>query len=120
MSTTAAREATIGEAEQLVGAAEDVMQTILAHGKAVTQNGRAIDDHQVLAQRIAYAATELRAARELVSYAQRAGAAGHGSAELESMAVAFAAEIVQKLRSQIEASPESFGVDEATLRQKLS
>src|SRR5215203_1056386 len=33
--------------------------------REITRGGQAIDDHQVLSERVAYAATEARAAREL-------------------------------------------------------
>ena len=39
-----------------------VMDSALEHGRRLTDGGRAIDDHQVHAERLAYAATEVKAA----------------------------------------------------------
>src|SRR5437016_1925554 len=104
MSMTASRDVTLDAADRLVEAAQEVLERGLAAGRATTGNGKGIDDHQVLAERLAYAATELRAARELLSYVRSATVAGRAGPELTSMAVAFAAEVVQKLRAQAEAA----------------
>src|SRR5207253_367681 len=66
-----------------------------------------------------YAATELRAARALLDNTRAAVAAGRGGEELESIAVAFAAETAHRLRSQVQAAPEDFGVDDDSLAVEL-
>ncbi len=119
MSMTASRDVTLEAAGRLVQAAQGVLDRGLAAGRVTTSNGKGIDDHQVLAERLAYAATELRAAQELLRYATSASESGHGGPELRSMAVAFAAEVVQKLRSQAESAPEDFGTDDGRLRAEI-
>ena len=57
---------TLADARVLLEACETLCETVLERAREVTQGGRAIDDHQVLSERVAYAATEARAARELV------------------------------------------------------
>ncbi len=120
MSMTASREITLDAAERLAGAAQRVLDRAIAHARVTTANGKGIDEHQVLAERIAYAATELRAAHELLAYARSASESGHGGPEMISMAVAFTAEVVQKLRSQAESAPEDYGTDDGQLRAELS
>jgi len=119
MSMAISRDVTVADAERLVRAADGVLERALARGRSLTANGKAIDDHQVHAERLAYASTELRAARELLAYAARAAAAQRSDEAIDSMAVAFAAEVVHRLRLQIEAAPDAFGIDDATLRAEL-
>jgi alkylation response protein AidB-like acyl-CoA dehydrogenase len=57
---------TLADARVLLEACEALCETVLERAREVTQGGRAIDDQQVLSERVAYAATEARAARELV------------------------------------------------------
>src|SRR5437764_1377039 len=59
MSMTAARELTIADADRLVSAAEELFGTCLAHGREVTSGGRAIDEHQVPAEKRAFARSEV-------------------------------------------------------------
>jgi (2S)-methylsuccinyl-CoA dehydrogenase len=119
MSTMTSGETTIEEAERLAASAELVMEQALEHARQTMAGGRAIDDHQVQAERIAYAATELRAARELLGYALRAAQAGNADANVEEIAIAFTAEVAHRLRAQVEAAPDAWGVDEQTLHAEL-
>ncbi len=83
-----------------------------------TDGGKGIDDQQVHAERLAYAATEARAARDLLTYA--AGVAvQQPDATIDAMAAAFAGEIAAKLRAQIEAHPDEFGIADDRLNATL-
>jgi (2S)-methylsuccinyl-CoA dehydrogenase len=120
MSQTRELTNTLTSARRLAEAANSAMQAALEAGARLTGGGKRIDDHQVHAERIAQLATETRAARELVAYAERQAAAGKPDALAEEQALAFAAEVVHALRSANEAGPGSFGIgdklDEAELR----
>ena len=52
----------LDDARTLLAAAEDLIQQAIAQAHQITDGGKRIDDHQVLAERVAYAATEGRAA----------------------------------------------------------
>ncbi len=119
MSMTATREVTLEAAERLAAAAQGVLDGAIGKARVTTAGGKGIDEHQVLAERIAYAATELRAAHELLAYARLASESGHDDHEIVSIAVAFTAEVVQKLRSQADSAPDDFGIDDARLRTQL-
>jgi len=119
MSMVASREATLADAERLVAAAQGVLDGALARLREQTEGGKKIDDFQVQTERIAYHATELRAARELIAQTRAAVAAGKNTSEQESMAIAFAAEVVQRLRSGLEAAGQEYGIDHETLRREL-
>ena len=58
------------QTEVLVQAMDRAMEYALAHTRQQTRQGRDIDDYQVHCERLAYRATELRAARELLNYAE--------------------------------------------------
>ena len=73
------------------------IDAVLAAGTTTTNGGKAIDDHQVHAERIAYAATEVAAAEALAAYAADRRAAGRRRHHRQ-MAAAFAGEIAAKLR----------------------
>ncbi len=119
MSMVAARAATLADADRLVAAAQGVVDRALGRMKDLTEGGKRVDDYQVQTERIAYHATELRAARELIAQTRAAAEAGKGSAEQESMAIAFAAEMAQKLRAGMEAAGPDYGLDDDDLRAEL-
>ncbi|MDA0352743.1 MAG: acyl-CoA/acyl-ACP dehydrogenase [Chloroflexi bacterium] len=114
MTTTALNPLT--SARELVDAAQLVVDAALAHGATVTEGGRLIDDHQVHTERLAYLATQVRAAHEQTAYAERvskvAGAERVGDALQAEYALIYAAEVVQALRSQIETAWDDFGLTE--------
>src|SRR5215218_6793863 len=118
MSTTSA-ESILTSAANLQGAGETVLEAALDSARRTMDGGKAIDDHQVQAERLAYAATELRAAREMLAYAEGLRAAGHPDAVAEEQAFAYTAEVVHKLRSEVEGALSDFGVDEDLLDEEF-
>ncbi len=107
--TTQTTEA-LTSARRLADAASDAVSAAIEAGARLTDGGKAIDDHQVHAERIALHATEARAARELVAYCERQAAAGKPDALAEEQAFVFAAEITHKLRAAAEAHPDDFAI----------
>ena len=59
---------TLENAKTLLEAGQKLLGPALDRARKITEGGRAIDDHQVLTERVAYAATEERAARELYEF----------------------------------------------------
>ena len=78
------------ETSRIVAAAGAVLEEALAAGRRTTAGGRAIDEHQVHAERLAYAATEVAAAEALAAYARQRREAGAGDETTDLMAAAFA------------------------------
>jgi (2S)-methylsuccinyl-CoA dehydrogenase len=107
------------DAARLLQAGQTVLEAALEAARRTMDGGRAIDEHQVHAERLAYAATELRAAGELIAYAESLRTAGGPDALANEQAVAYTAEVVHKLRSQIEGALEDFGVEESLLEREL-
>ena len=100
-------------ARTLVDVAQRAVDGSLRGLAAVTEGGRGIDDHQVHTERVAYLATQVRAAHELVAYTERLAAAGKPDERVESMALVYAAEATQALRSAVDAAWDDFALDES-------
>ncbi len=108
------------EVSAILPALRAVMDSALESGRRLTEGGRAIDDHQVHAERLAYAATEVKAAEALAAYAAARREAGASDATTDAMAGAFAGEVAAKLRGAIEAHRDDFGVSDDVLARTLA
>jgi (2S)-methylsuccinyl-CoA dehydrogenase len=107
----------LDDARALLRAADQLLDGALARARDITQNGRGIDDHQVLAERVAYAATEARAARELLAFAEGAQREGRADALLVGTAAAGAAELVASLVARLAPALDDLGLGDAALEQ---
>ena len=109
MTAELTEQDTLAAARTLVDAAQGAVATVIKAAAKLTDGGKTIDDHQVHAERVAQLATFTRAAEELVAYCERhAGSQGVSSGDgiAEAQALAFAAEVVHRLRADNEAAPE--------------
>jgi (2S)-methylsuccinyl-CoA dehydrogenase len=107
---------TLDDARALLAAADSLLAGVLARASEITKKGAAIDDHQVLAERVAYAATEGRAARELLEYAQGVKSRGRGDSWLEATAAAGAAELVASLLARLTPAIDDLGLGDDALQ----
>jgi len=107
------------ETGTILGAARAVIDEAIAAARTLTQNGKGIDEHQVHAERVAYAATEVAAAEALAAYARDRRAAGQGDETTDLMAAAFAAEIAAKLAATLDAHEGDFGIPAGVLERTL-
>lgn len=97
-------------ARQLVETAQAAAEDAISAAARLTGAGRLIDDHQPHAERVAQIATEVRAATELLAYADAQAGAGKPDALAEEQAFVFAAEVVHRLRAIADAHAEEFGL----------
>lgn len=104
--------------EKLVSTADSVVRESLEVASKRTEGGRGIDDEQVHCERLAYGATEVAAARDLLAYAKSVPADQRDPA-VDAMAGVFAAEIAQKLAANVSAHIDEYGVSEERLNQTL-
>jgi (2S)-methylsuccinyl-CoA dehydrogenase len=93
----------LGQTQTILSALERALTVALEHARHLTRNGRDIDNYQVHCERLAYQATEVRAAQDLLHYAQEQMQHGHADALTASMALAFAAEVHQKFLAAADA-----------------
>jgi (2S)-methylsuccinyl-CoA dehydrogenase len=109
----------LADARTLLAAADSLLDAALASAKAITKHGAAIDDHQVLSERVAYAATEARAARELIEYAEGMQKEGRADALLLGTAAAGAADLVGSLVARLSPALDDLGLGDAALEQSF-
>ena len=78
MSAPKAASVTLDDVRTLLGAGDSLLSPGLDYARRLTRNGAGIDEHQVVTERVAYAATELRAAQEALALCLETGAGGRG------------------------------------------
>jgi (2S)-methylsuccinyl-CoA dehydrogenase len=105
--------------EKLVTTTDAVVREALDVARRRTDGGKGIDSAQVHCERLAYAATEVAAAKDLLAYAQAAAQHGHRDLVVEEMAGVFAAEVAQRLAGNVDAHAEEFGLSDDRLNETL-
>ena len=118
MAESETKKVDLADVERLVNATGEVVREAIEVARKRTDGGKGIDDEQVHAERVAYAATEVAAARELLKHAKDS-AAHRSDASVEAMAALFAGEVALKLAGQVDAHAEEFGVAPERLSQTL-
>ena len=108
MTSEATTATALVAAHALAGEAEALAEAAIARAAELTEAGARIDDHQVLCERLALMATEARAARSLVGYAERLTAAGRPDPVSDEQALAYAAEVVHTIAAIRQAHPGDF------------
>jgi (2S)-methylsuccinyl-CoA dehydrogenase len=117
MTTEKTESAALAGARTLSALASTIVQDAVEAASRLTDGGRLIDEYQVHAERVAQAATEARAARELTAYAKARAGEGKPDAIAEDQAFVFAAEVLHRLRSAADANPGSWAIDPAVMSQ---
>ncbi len=106
---------TLEDARRLLEGAQRLLGPVLERAREITEAGARIDSHQVLAERVSYAATEERAARELLRYTESLRAEGRSSEVLETSCAASVAELAGHLRERLEPTVDDLGLGEESL-----
>ena len=109
----------LDDARHLLEGAERLVERALTKAREITDNGKGIDDHQVLTERVVYAATEARAARELFDFTLALQAEGRDSPEQQRLCGASVADLVFDLRSRLEPALDDLGLGESALEEAL-
>jgi len=105
---------TLDDATPLLSGAEALVERALDRAREITGAGAKIDDHQVLVERVTYAATQVRAARETLEAARAAKGEGRVPEILEATCAASIALLTRDLRARLEPALEDLGLDDAT------
>jgi (2S)-methylsuccinyl-CoA dehydrogenase len=109
----------IHSAEIILTAADALFSEVLTGARRQTDGGKALDEHQVLTERVAYIATELRAVRALVDHALLTQAAAVDDPLPGLVAFAYAADVAHRFRSQIEGALEMHAVTQEAVDRCL-
>jgi len=110
----------LDDARRLLGAAEDLVERALERARASTERGARIDDHQVLVERVSYAATQTRAAREMLAALDLAKTEGRTGESFERAGVAGIALLCTSVRERLESVVDDLGIGEAGLEQAFT
>ena len=102
---------TLADARRLSDAAGSLVSRALERARAITEAGKRIDDHQVLTERVSYAATQARAAAELVEAVAEAGRGGIA----EVTCAASVADLARSLIARLEPALDDLGLGDAAL-----
>jgi len=103
----------------IVSAVERALDQAIAQARHLTQEGKDIDAYQVHCERLAYRATELRAAQALLRYAERQGQHGQDNGVTGHMALAYAAEVHQTWLAEASAHLQTYGIGASGLAATL-
>lgn len=112
MTTT---PATLDDARSVLEAGSMLLADSVAAAKSLTDNGKKIDDHQVITERIAYAATEAVAAHEMLNEFDAWSADGNASPMREKLAIAAVGELMTNMRDRLSASADDLGIGDAAV-----
>ncbi len=94
----------IPDVAALVADIDEVVRAAVKSASARTGGGKDIDAWQVHSERVAYAATEVLAAKAMVEYAEAMAAAGVDAGLATDQAAVFAGEIAAKITGQLVAA----------------
>ena len=119
MAGTTITPTDLGAVERLVATTDMVVREALEVASQRTDGGKNIDDEQVHCERLAYAATEVHAAQDLIDYAKAAKASGQSDPFIAEMAGVFAAEVAQRLAGNVDAHAAEFGLGDERLNATL-
>ena len=108
---------TLDDARPLLEGAERLVERTLSRTREITDGGRRIDDHQVLVERVAYAATEARAARETLLAADAVAREDRADAHLCATAAAAVADLTRSLRDRLAPAVDDLGLGEEVLEE---
>jgi (2S)-methylsuccinyl-CoA dehydrogenase len=117
MTTEKTESDALAGARTLSALASRAVQDAIEAASRLTDGGRLIDEYQTQTERLAQAATEARAARELANYAWAQANVGKPDPIAEDQAFFFAAEVLHRLRSAAEAHPGAWAIDPEVLSQ---
>src|SRR5688572_914061 len=103
-----AADASLDDARAISAAAQRLSDAAVASAAKLTGGGERIDDHQVVVDRVAYAATETRAGAELLIAATETG-----NDHLARLAIASVAELARSARDRLEPVADDLGLADA-------
>ncbi len=108
------------QARVIVTALERILDSALKRARHITQDGKAIDDWQVHCERLAYRATEIRAIQDTLRYVDALRMHGQDETLVGMMALAYAAEVGQKMVAEVDAHLSDYGLTETFTQQTLA
>ncbi len=107
--------ATQEDARLILEAGSQLLAAAVVAVKDKTAGGKKIDEHQVITERVAYAATEAVAAHEVLAELDAWAADGKLTPIREKTAVAAVGELMSNLRERLSSAADDFGIGDAAV-----
>ncbi|MCA9501483.1 MAG: acyl-CoA/acyl-ACP dehydrogenase [Spirochaetaceae bacterium] len=107
--------ARLEDARTILAAGSKLLAAAVAAAKSLTGNGAKIDDHQVVTERVAYAATEAVAAHETLAALEAWQAEGKATPMREKTAIAAVGVLMRNLRDRLSAAADDLGIGDAAV-----
>ena len=102
--------ASLDDARMILAAGSELLADAVAAAKRLTDGGKQIDDHQVITERVAYAATEAVAAHAVLAELDAWAGDGKATAMREKTAIAAVGELMTSLRDRISSAADDLGI----------
>lgn len=102
--------ASLDDARLVLAAGSELLADAVGAAKKLTDNGNKIDDHQVITERVAYAATEAVAAHAVLSELDAWTAEGKATPIREKTAIAAVGELMSNLRERLSSAADDLGI----------
>ncbi len=112
--------ASLDDARLVLDAGSKLLADSVAAAKSLTDNGKKIDDYQVLTERVAYAATEAVAAHETMKEVDAWSAEGHLTPMREKVMIAAVGELITNLRDRLSLAVDDLGIGDAAIESTFT
>lgn len=119
MSESRSLSCTLEDARMLLQGATALVTPALESARRLTRGGREIDAHQALVERVAYAATEARAAQDVLDFSDALRETGGLDDMLEATATAATGELCAELVHRLDPVLPELGMGDAELEAHL-
>ena len=111
--------ASLADARLVLEAGSRLLAEAVDAAKRLTKGGADIDDHQVVTERVAYAATEAVAAHEVLAELERWRAEGKATAIREKTAIAAVGELMTNLAFRLSGVADELGLGDAAVERSF-
>ncbi len=107
------------DARLVLEAGSRLLADAVEAARRLTKGGNAIDDHQVVTERVAYAATEAVAAHEVLAELERWRSEGKATAIREKTAIAAVGELMSNLMTRLAGAADDLGIGDAAVERSF-
>lgn len=112
--------ASLDDARLVLDAGSKLLADAVGAAKSLTENGKKIDDYQVLTERVAYAATEAVAAHETMKEVDAWSADGNLTPMREKVMIAAVGELMTNLRDRLSLAVDDLGIGDAAIESTFT
>ncbi len=107
--------ATLDDARLILEAGSTLLADAITAAKGLTDGAKKIDDHQVITERVAYAATEAVAAHATLAELDEWASEGNSTPMREKTAIAAVGELITNLRDRLSLAVDDLGIGDAAI-----